>query len=159
LPIAATLQPLYSWGRLATLDGFLYHVTAADYRAYVLALSPADLLERLPAEVRSLAAQFTWPGWAVALVGAWWLRQRRPELLALTVPAALAGPLFVLGYAADHPETYLLVLLPGTSLWLAAGSAWLLAQPRSARLAGWLPAASLALPRGLSLANYGPLDL
>src|SRR5439155_1595168 len=92
-----------------------------------------------------------------------WRRDRLPRDRRLLLPplafALGLAPLFVLGYAADHPETYLLVLLPGTSLWLAAGSAWLLAQPRGARLAGWLPAASLALPLALFLTNYAALDL
>ncbi len=157
LPLLESRQPALSWGATDTLAGFLHHVSAADYRDHLFELTLAESLGRLPILLRTLAAQFTWPGLALALLGAWWLRHQRPELLALTLPAALGGTLFVLGYGADHPETYLLVTLPGAALWLTAGLAWLRGSfPRLPTVAFAL---ALLLPAAQILLNWSHLNL
>ncbi len=69
LPLRASANPLINWGNPSTLDGFLWVISGAPYRAYLLAISPSEIFGRLALVARFSFEQFTVMGVALGLWG------------------------------------------------------------------------------------------
>ncbi|MCX6042795.1 MAG: DUF2723 domain-containing protein, partial [Caldilinea sp.] len=127
---AATVSPV-NWGYADNWEGFVWLVSGAAYRGY-LVLGPADLLwQRLTLWAYTVTLQFTPVGLALGFVGlASWDRWQ-PSLRTFSLLWGIPVSLYALFYHTRDSELYLLPLVWLSSLWLAVGAA---------SVAGWLAA-------------------
>ena len=122
LPLRAMCDPFVNWANPQTLDGFLWLVTGAPYRAYVLSLPLADLPARLSAWAALLMQQFGLPGLALLLLGAWDmltdsdLRPGGAILFTFLIYGAYA-----LSYRTADSYVYLIPAYLVATVWLARG--------------------------------------
>ncbi|MBU6351526.1 MAG: DUF2723 domain-containing protein [Chloroflexi bacterium] len=128
---AATVSPV-NWGYADNWEGFVWLVSGAAYRGY-LVLGPADLLwQRLTLWAYTVTLQFTPVGLALGFVGlASWDRWQ-PSLRTFSLLWGIPVSLYALFYHTRDSELYLLPLVWLSSLWLAVGAAsvasWLAAR-------------------------------
>ena len=102
-----------------TLDGFLNYVTGREFESEFRA--PADTLGRLVPSLRLLAAEVTWIGVLLGVIGLVWLARRSRPLLALTGVSFLTLFVFNLFYGIGDIAVYYIPLYTLWALWIACG--------------------------------------
>jgi uncharacterized membrane protein len=102
-----------------TLDGFLNYVTGRDFESEFRA--PAEALGRVVPSLRLLAAEVTWLGVLLGVIGLVWLARRSRPLLALTGLGFLALFVFNLFYGIGDIAVYYIPLYALWALWIALG--------------------------------------
>jgi tetratricopeptide (TPR) repeat protein len=122
LPLRSRADPRLDWGNPETLDGFLGVILRRDFWERAWIESPADLLPIAGDYARSLGAELTWVGAALAALGvvAGW-RRGWPVLLGLILMFANVASLAAHGSRSDlfvwHryyiPSYVMLALLAG----------------------------------------------
>jgi hypothetical protein len=128
LPLAARRDPPIIWGDPRTWEGFAALVTARLYRPYVLGVPRALLPARLVAWAGLWGQQLTWPGVALALLGASaWLEDghRRPLFGTALLVAAYSA--YAVSYDTTDSYVYLIPTYLVAALWMARGAAAVLA--------------------------------
>lgn len=160
LPLAALGNPPVNWGNPATLDGFVWLVTAAPYRTYLWGVTLDELLVRLAYTARLLFEQFTFVGVAPIVWGFVQLSLMRRRLwFALGLMFVLIVA-YAVGYAARDSFLYLLPAFGISALWLTYGAAqamaWLGARPL---LQGIAVIALALLPISNLMSHYAAMDV
>jgi hypothetical protein len=124
--LRASFHPALNWGEPTTFARLFSHVTAQEYRSYLIARPFADELPRVPAATALLLRQSDWIGAALAALGGIWLWTERR--LFLLLPGTLAGlmAVFTVLFNAENTETYLLPMVQFAALSAAVGAAWVL---------------------------------
>jgi hypothetical protein len=116
---------------VSTWDGFVNHVTASDYNAF-LSANPLAIDRPASYPLRLLVSQMGLAALLLGLVG--WLRwPKQPKQWTLLALVFAANLVFALGYKTADVDVF---YIPVVMVWLlvaAAGLSWLLA-----RLAAWL---------------------
>lgn len=162
LPLAARRDPPINWADPRTWERFLGVVTARPYRRYLLGVPLASLPARLGAWSGLWARQLTWPGVALALVGAaaWVEDGHRRRVVGAALLIAIYSA-YAITYDTADSYVYLIPAFFGAALWVARGAAavaaWaegLFASRRQWALAAGL--AALALLPVLSAARHAP---
>ena len=108
-----------------TLDGFLNYVTGREFESEFRA--PADALGRVVPSLRLLAAEVTWIGVLLGVIGLIWLARRSRPLLALTGLGFLTLFVFNLFYGIGDIAVYYIPLYALWALWIACGVAGIIA--------------------------------
>ncbi len=123
IPVRALAMPPVNWGNASTLEGFLWLVTAQNYRGLVFGLPPELLINRIQAWAALLTAQFSWPGLMVALYGLFFGRAASPYLKPLTLWMMIAYSIFAIGYGTADSDAYLLPAFLALAVWFGWGVA------------------------------------
>lgn len=165
LPLAAGHNPPINWGNPQTLDGFIWTVTAAQYRGFVFGLDSENYLQRLSEWLVALVLPL---GWLKGLLILWgfrikWRSDRRLAyfFLAWGVPLSL----YAFFYHPADSIVYLLPLLLPAYLFLAQGLESIrcrfeqLAIASGSRLARGYPAVLISLVLLFFLSNWGQVNL
>lgn len=155
LPMRAVNQPPINWGNAATLEGFVWLVSAAAYRPYVFNLAPTMLSERLAFAVRLLFEQFNVWGVALGLWGIVQMSSGRQQSIALIIGLALTSA-YALIYASRDSYIYLLPAFLIFALWIAYGISDLL---KRLPVRAIVLAALVLLPGFNLLTNFPAMDL
>jgi hypothetical protein len=156
LPVRAAADPAINWGAPRDAGAFLAHVTGAQYQGYAGLRPPEEVVGRASAIAGILAAQLTWPGLLVALLGLSELAVRRPMLTrALLVYVALTL-VFALVYHAEGGQVYLLPVVIVLSLGVGVGLAHLARTPQRALIGA---AALVGLAAWQLGTNWTALDI
>ncbi|MBC8446778.1 MAG: hypothetical protein H8D78_03420, partial [Chloroflexi bacterium] len=156
-----------NWGDPRTWGRFWWLVSGQLYREAVLGVPLALIPGRLSAWGHLLLQQFGWWGWALALIGIWWLSRRDRPALGFSLYAFAAYSLYALGYDRADSYVYLLPACLMVAFWLGQGLITLLqaaARLRIAdcelRIAGLLLAVFVGLSPLLPLlGNFAAHDL
>lgn len=162
----AQLPPLV-WGEPQHPAGLLAHVTGALYQRYLFLGTPGDALSRAAHVGTLLVEQLGWPGFVLAVVGAWWLWQAdRPVALAGLVVGG-GSALFAVNYYARDSEVYLLPLFAAWAVALGvgvpalarvAGETLRIARPQRVQLGLALALAALLATAAQGPATYARVD-
>lgn len=169
LPLRASANPAINWGDAASLNGFLWTVSAVPYRGLAFGFPWSDLPGRLVEWSDVLVRQFNVPGLLLGILGVWQLRVNRYPLLIFSALLFLPSMVFSVMYDSSSATVYLIPAFMMLALWIGVGFYWLVditdnsAHPRSKHSVTLFPAlfsvVLLAVP-GLSLLlNYGDLSL
>ncbi len=163
LPWRAAAHPPINWGDPETLDGFLWTVTAAPYRTYLLGLTPGDLIGRFRTIAFLLFQQFQVWGIALGLWGVWqaWVTQEnqsRRRLWAFALAIGLIGAYAVV-YGSRDSYIYLTPLFVVVAFWIATGLRELLEHVTDPRMQSLAAIAILCLPAYNLIVNYQTMDL
>jgi len=126
IPIQAAAHPPLNWGGAFTWDGFWWLVTGRGYGRLAFGLPPNLILTRLEAWASLALAQFSLPGFLVALYGALFGRFKPLVPRAITVWLLAAYSVFALGYATSDSSAYLLPAFLALAIWLGVGLATIL---------------------------------
>lgn len=102
LPLRASANPPINWGNPATLEGFLWVITGAPYRSYLLAVSPSELFTRLALTARFLFDQFTVVGIALGLWGAAQMGKQKGVNTQRRLAALLLTSVLFVAYAVVY---------------------------------------------------------
>lgn len=122
LPLRAAALPPVNWGNPINLEGFLWDVTAAPYRSYLLDLPLADIVGRIAFSARLMFDQFTPIGVGLAIWGAARLIQSRQQIgLALILNVGLVSAYAVI-YGSRDSFIYLLPAFSMMMLWAVYGA-------------------------------------
>ncbi len=160
LPVRSMLDPPLNWGTPKTLDFFIRHVTAWQYRVWMFSGDTAEILQSVGNYFRLLSEQFH-PGFLLlVLPGAVFLfRNRRPLLYALVI-LFFSDIVYSLNYSIPDigpyfiPSFVVTVLLIGAGLVQVAGYL----SGRGSRLLVVAVAASFLLPLSALRSNYRMCD-
>ena len=117
LPLASARDPAVDWGNPETWHAFWYHVSGAQYRAF---LGASDWLTSARQQLRELGAPLALFA-PLALVGAHRLWVERPRALAVTALAAAAFEIHALSYGVVDAGAYALPAAAILALWTALG--------------------------------------
>ena len=169
VPLRASENPPINWGDAASLEGFLWLVSAVPYRGLAFGLSPTDLPERLVEWSDVLVRQFNALGLFMGILGVWQLRVKRLPLLVFTALLFLPSLIFSITYNTDDAQVYLIPAFMVFALWMGMGFYWLVSLfigtvPMRLKLFLPLPltlflAALLMVPGLNLLLNYGSVSL
>jgi hypothetical protein len=121
IPIRAAAMPPVNWGSASTLEGFVWLVTAQNYRGLVFGLPPELLVNRIQAWAALLMAQFSWPGLMLALYGLFYGRTASPYFKPITVWMMAAYSIFAIGYGTADSDAYLLPAFLAMAIWFGWG--------------------------------------
>jgi hypothetical protein len=136
----AAAQPAVNWGDPSSAERWLAHVTAQQYRGYLLEGRIGDRLARAPAMAGALLAQTGTVALAAAIVGAAWLWVRERALVVIAaLMCAFFGSFAVLYNARDSevhliPVGLLVAVAAGVGAYAALG--WLRGAIAAAGAAG-----------------------
>lgn len=123
LPIRAATHPPINWGNPETWDGFLWLISGAPYRQYVLATPPAEILTRVGLSTRFLFEQFTVVGVAFGLWGV--LRMATDVRLRRVFSALMVAfgmiAVYAIGYNSRDSFIYLTPAFLIFALWVMYG--------------------------------------
>ncbi|MCU0500792.1 MAG: DUF2723 domain-containing protein, partial [Anaerolineae bacterium] len=111
-----------------TLDGFLNYVTGREFESEFR--SPMGALGRVLPGLRLLAAEVTWPGVVLGVLGLIWLARRSRPLLVLTGLGFLTLFIFNLFYGIGDIAVYYIPLYALWALWIACGVGGIIAAVR-----------------------------
>ncbi len=144
--LRASLQPPIDWGDPSTLDRWLRHVQALDYRPYLLARPTADELPRIPFAASLLVRQGGWFALGLAALGFVWLWSQRRLLALMLGLLATCFSIFAVLYNAQDSELYLLPTVLVLAVAAGVGACWLLVSlpPRAAAFLPLMLATSVA---------------
>lgn len=121
IPLRAAAQPPVNWGNASTGDGFLWVVTARNYRGLVFGLSSDLIINRIQAWAALLIAQFSWPGLMLALYGLFYGRPSSPYFKPITLWMMAAYSIFAIGYGTADSDAYLLPAFLAMAIWFGWG--------------------------------------
>jgi hypothetical protein len=124
LPLASARYPPVDWGACRTWSGFWWTVSARIYREYAFALPLSYLPSRGASWLGMLTQQFTWPGFALGLMGAWHLWEEDGECLAISLASFGAVVAYALFYNTTDSYVYLIPSFLVFALWLAIGAVY-----------------------------------
>lgn len=160
LPIAALPNPPVIWGDPVTPERFLWLVTAAQYRPYVLGVDSAQAFSRFAFAARGLLEQFTLVGVALLVWGALQMALRRRRWFIATFLMFAPVVAFAILYASRDSYLYLLPAFAIGLLWVVYGAADVLNWAGDDRL---LHAGAVALfallPVYNLVTNYAAMDV
>ncbi|MEE9198841.1 MAG: DUF2723 domain-containing protein, partial [Dehalococcoidia bacterium] len=128
LPISAAQDPAVNWGQANQLSGFWWTVSATPYRQFAFN-APAELwADRLKDWWGLLVDQFSYPGVALGLVGAWWLWRRHLLGGLFTVGFVLLLIIYAGTYNTPDSYVYLVPVFATFALWIGLGLYWALTE-------------------------------
>ena len=169
LPISASENPAINWGDAATLEGFIWTVTAVPYRGLAFGLPLTDIPGRLVEWADVLVSQFNALGLLLGILGVWRLRVSRLPLLIFCALLFLPSIIFSIMYRAEGASVYMIPAFMILALWIGVGFYWLMnvfsssAAPGLKRLVSsprTLFLVALLVVPGLNLLlNYGNISL
>jgi len=122
LPLRAGREPLLNWGNPRNLSGFLWVVSGAIYRHFVLSLPSTYWLPRVAAWIALVNSQFGSLATALGLVGAWTHYRRAPQQFIALLLTALLFSAYAIGYNTTDSYVYLLPVFLMCALWVAQGT-------------------------------------
>lgn len=144
LPLRAASSPLLNWGDPDSVQRFLWHVTAKQYRVSLFS-APVWPQARLAAGIWWFG--LTPPGIALALLGGWCMAQeRRRVFVALGLVVLLVTPYAWAYVIEDDQDAYYLPALLAGSVWLAWGARSALTWVTGRGLRAWAVSALALLP-------------
>lgn len=126
LPLRASIDPPFNWGRPDSLDRFLTHVTAQEYGQMLFYKSPYLVVDAAVNFLASLVRNFSYWGVLLATVG-FILNQHQRKFLVFTAFVFLFQLLFLSEYKIPNIETFSLVAFWVFCLWIGLG-VWLVGQ-------------------------------
>jgi len=126
LPLSSARHPPLDWGGPHTWSGFWWTVSAQIYREYVFGLPLAHLPARLGSWLSLSAAQFTWLGFALGLVGIWDLWAEEREWLVFSLLSFSAVVIYSVTYNTTDSYVYLIPSFLLFAMWMARGASYLL---------------------------------
>jgi tetratricopeptide (TPR) repeat protein len=159
-PIRSAANPPIDWGDPQTIRNWWPYLTAEQYRGRMFHLPLPEVIGNLRDFARSLPAQLTYPGLALAALGAVALLRNDRRLLYATALMVVAAVLWAINY--DIPweiEVYYLPALLAMALWLGFGLDAALRWSKARRLLPAAAALALAVPTLALALNFGPNDL
>ena len=164
LPLWAGREVVPSWGEPRTLAGLWAHVSGAEYRYLVGAVTPMERLNRVSFAARDLLIQ---PGLLALGLALWaglpygWQHVR--PLVVLTASTALITLLFATGYATSDGQMYLLAWTWAWCVWAGLGVYALIEtverHPRRRMLHPILLAVLALASLWMLLARFGTMDV
>jgi len=128
LPLSSTRHPPVDWGGPHTWSGFWWTVSAQIYREYVFGLPVAHLPARLGSWLSMSAAQFTWLGFALGLVGIWDLWEEEREWLLFSLISFGVVVLYSVTYNTTDSYVYLIPSYLLFATWMARGASYLMTE-------------------------------
>ena len=151
LPLRASENPPINWGDAATLEGFVWTVTAVLYRGLAFGLPWADLPGRLVEWSDVLVRQFNPLGLLLGILGVWQLRIIKLPLLVFTALLFLPSMVFSIMYHASGASVYLIPAFMMLALWIGVGFYWLVGLISNSVAARSKHLGPLPLPLSLTL--------
>lgn len=143
---------------LASVPGFISHVSASTFRGDAFAYGPVGMLKETGVFTTRLAAGFLFAGLPLGIAGI--VRQWRTDRGLLLLIAGMAAPLtvFFINYGAPDKEFMFLPAYVAWALWMVIGMEWIAEGAALPAASPWA-AAALALPLLALAVNFGLVSL
>ena len=159
LPVRASQAPLYSWGDVTSVERFIWHVTAKQYRVWMF--SSLEVAGRQFLYFgKSLPSEFGYGGALFALLGIPVLWKAERKLFTFTVLLFLTCVVYSVNYDIHDIDSYFLLAYSVMALWAGCGIyrllCWLRRVVRLPQVA--LLVVSLVAPLVSCLHHYSDVD-
>jgi hypothetical protein len=121
IPIVAAATPPVNWGYPDSFSGFWWLVSGAAYQHYLFGVEPDQWLLRLSHWALVLSSQYTPIGFAVAVLGLYYLDQHQPRFRTFSLLWLLPVSLYSISYNTTDSEIYLLPVVWLLAIWFTYG--------------------------------------
>ncbi|MDA1279296.1 MAG: DUF2723 domain-containing protein [Chloroflexi bacterium] len=123
VPVAASANPLVSWGAPNTFEGFRWMASASIYQPYAFGLSSELLPGRISKTAELLFTQFTFVGTVIGIAGLTSIWTYCRGFVLASVAAVLSIAVYAVAYNSLDSFIYLISGFMLFSLWIAVGVA------------------------------------
>ena len=121
IPIRAAQNPPINWGGADTFDGFIWLITAAPYREYVLGVDQSLLFSRLLQYTQILFVQFNPLGIFLCIIGGLAIYRKEPKLFFPLTFSTIILSIYSLAYNSVDFEVLMLPALMIISIGISIG--------------------------------------
>ena len=121
IPIRAAQNPPINWGGADTFDGFIWLITAAPYREYVLGVDQSLLFSRLLQYTQILFIQFNPLGIFLCIIGGLAIYRKEPKLFFPLTFSTIILSIYSLAYNSVDFEVLMLPALMIISIGISIG--------------------------------------
>ena len=121
IPIRAAKNPPINWGGADTFDGFIWLITAAPYREYVLGVDQSLLFSRLIEYMQILFIQFNPIGIFLCIIGSLTILRKEPKLFFPLTFSTIILSIYSLAYNSIDFEVLMIPALVIISIGISIG--------------------------------------
>ncbi len=133
LPVRASFKPFLNWGNPVSLEGFINHISAWQYRVWMFK-SPALMLEGISYFFTLLHQQFGVSGLSLTVVGIIIMLKKRFKVSMFLIIIIVADIIYSSNYEIVDIDAYYLLGFAGMAIFAGAGLAYIIGILTGAKL-------------------------